>query len=85
MENFAKETLIAIKEYYIQENTEEEQELVVAIFRSLYHNTTDSKMKFEILEYMWDNKFCVDCGQQLQFYGEKEGIEFWDCPCSREV
>lgn len=84
--SYARESLVAIKEYYIQDETDQESiSLVKNIFMDLYNNTTSKEMQAEILEYAWENKFCVDCGEPLKFYGEEDNVEFWDCPCSREV
>lgn len=86
MESFAKEILIAIKEYYIQDVTDKESvDLVKNCATYLYATTTDKELQQELLEYAWDNKFCIECGEPLKLYGEEDGIEFWDCPCSREV
>lgn len=86
MENFSKEILVAIREYYIEDVKDiESLKLVRDCFRYLYRTTEDKKMQEEILDYAWENKFCLDCGETLKYYGEENEVEFWDCPCAREV
>lgn len=56
MEDFSKQLLIAVKEYYIQDETDKESlELVADIMRFLYCTTNSWKLKGEIENYLEEN------------------------------
>lgn len=70
----------------------DDEELVMNALYYIYHTSTDSKMKSQIVDIFNDYKYCLTCGNKLQYYEYKEShtelypveyetIGVYECPC----
>ena len=62
MEDFSRELMVAITEFY------EDEELVRDILSYLYHNTNDVELETEIVNWFNATDRCLDCGTKLVTY-----------------
>ena len=67
MEDFSNEVVETIVDHYSNDG-EEGKELVKDILFYLYHNTTNDKLKWKIVEWFNSENYCIECGMKLQAY-----------------
>lgn len=68
-ENMSWEILDAIKDTYYS-NTKNSKELIrdCLLYLKEINNSNDKKLDYQIEDWLKENNFCINCGEELQAY-----------------